>query len=92
MPFEVGGTRKHDRPSLRIPTFGKAERYIFPTLTSIERCRSTNNKTDHIRLGAIGGLFNTVKTPFEIQGNTLEQAGGCRWILAVSTLWSSVEG
>jgi hypothetical protein len=92
MPFEGGGARKHDRPSLRIPTFGKAERYTFPTLTRVERCKSTSNKTNHLKLGAIGGLFNTVKTAFEIQGNTLEQAGDVWWILAASTLWSSVEG
>jgi len=76
MLFEVGGTRKHDRPSSRIPTFEKADRYTFPTLTSVERCRSTSNKTDHLRLGATADLFNTVKIGFEIQGNTLQQAAG----------------
>jgi len=91
MPFEVVGTRKHDRPSLPIPTFGKAERYTFPTLTRVEQCRSTSNKINHLRLGATGGTFNTVKTAFEIQGNTLEHPEDVWWILDVSTLRSSVE-
>jgi len=76
MLFEVGGTRKHDGPSFRIPIFGRAGRYAFPTLTSIERCIRTGHKINDVSLETIEGMINTVKTLIEIQVKTLERGRG----------------
>jgi hypothetical protein len=77
---------------LRIPTFRRAEHYTFPTQTGVERCISTEHKTDDLSLETIGGMVNTVKTLIEIQVKTLEHDWDLLWILVLPTLRSSVEG
>ena len=42
-PLRSGALESMTDHHYRIPTFGKAQRYTFRTLTRLERCRSTSN-------------------------------------------------
>jgi hypothetical protein len=76
MSLGVQVPREHDKPPLQIPTFKRAERYTFPTLTSVEQCIRTGHKINDVSLETIERMINTVKTLIEIQVKTLEHGRG----------------